>query len=433
MTVPLGQRVANHTLRSIRLGMRLSQNELAAAVRRAGAQLGEPNACTKRLVQKWESGEHEDARPNYRRALEAVTRTSFTQLGFRTTSPEGDALRFEMPVFARVPVVAPGEQDSRTAMRLRVALARPARMGPNMIGMLEAELSQLFISQQHRPARAFAPAVHAQVDDVAALLAGTASHALRQRLSVLGGAGAALAGWLALEQGQFTAAQQWWDSAMTAARHSADNALLACVLVYQSHAAAQRGDPATGWMLTRTAATRTGLDQRSQAWMAARCAQDAAHLGEHTAALKELQHALSLAHDLPLATAGEHSAPWARFVDAAYVHAVAAHVHGHFGDHDSAFDHASQAGEKLTNAQTKTRALVLAEIACAAARAGRMATMAQCATEAADLAAKLHAHLALQRLRALHGQLKPFAATPTGQRVSTILQGLFDHYPPPAQ
>lgn len=82
MPVHREQRVRNHTLRAVRLAMRLSQAEFASAIRRAGTALGEPNTCNKRLVQKWEAGEHATCRPNYQRALQAVTRISYNRLGF---------------------------------------------------------------------------------------------------------------------------------------------------------------------------------------------------------------------------------------------------------------------------------------------------------------------------------------------------------------
>jgi DNA-binding transcriptional regulator YiaG len=53
------------------LGM--SQAELARALVSAGKALGHPNNCTKRLVQKWESGDHAALRPNYAEALAVVT------------------------------------------------------------------------------------------------------------------------------------------------------------------------------------------------------------------------------------------------------------------------------------------------------------------------------------------------------------------------
>lgn len=81
-------RLEANRLRSIRLGMGLSQTEFAALVRRSGDDLGEPNACSKRLVQKWESGDHRDCRPSYGRALAKAT--GLPQSHFSTSVAESD-------------------------------------------------------------------------------------------------------------------------------------------------------------------------------------------------------------------------------------------------------------------------------------------------------------------------------------------------------
>ena len=63
--------------------MRLSQDELARAIRNAGARAGEPNGCTKRLIQRWEAGLVTTPRGVYARALEYVTGQSIENLGFK--------------------------------------------------------------------------------------------------------------------------------------------------------------------------------------------------------------------------------------------------------------------------------------------------------------------------------------------------------------
>ena len=79
--------------------MRLSQAQFAEAVHAAGNAMGAPNHCTKRLVQKWETGEHAACRPDYLRVLQAVTGLSARELGFqcspisRGSPPPPDSLR----------------------------------------------------------------------------------------------------------------------------------------------------------------------------------------------------------------------------------------------------------------------------------------------------------------------------------------------------
>lgn len=74
--------VPNDKLRAVRIGLRLSQDDLARALRRAGDEAGEPNDASKRLVQRWEAGISRTPRPAYARALERVTGHPVEALGF---------------------------------------------------------------------------------------------------------------------------------------------------------------------------------------------------------------------------------------------------------------------------------------------------------------------------------------------------------------
>lgn len=78
----------NTMLRNWRVSQRLSQAEFAQQVRRAGADLGEPNRCDKRLVIRWETGTTRTCRPVYQRAIEHATGLPLEALGFppRVTS-----------------------------------------------------------------------------------------------------------------------------------------------------------------------------------------------------------------------------------------------------------------------------------------------------------------------------------------------------------
>lgn len=72
----------NTALRSVRTGMRMSQDDFARALQAAGHRAGEPNDANKRLVQRWESGAITAPRPVYARALEVVTGLPISLLGF---------------------------------------------------------------------------------------------------------------------------------------------------------------------------------------------------------------------------------------------------------------------------------------------------------------------------------------------------------------
>ncbi len=77
----------NATLRAVRMGMLMSQDDFARALRAAGNRAGVPNDANKRLVQRWESGAIVSPRPAYARALEAVTGIPIGSLGFAVQVP----------------------------------------------------------------------------------------------------------------------------------------------------------------------------------------------------------------------------------------------------------------------------------------------------------------------------------------------------------
>ncbi|WP_212841588.1 DNA-binding transcriptional regulator [Catellatospora sp. IY07-71] len=81
----------NATLRAIRMGMLMSQDDFARAIRDAGQRAGVPNDASKRLVQRWEAGLIVTPRPVYARALEVVTGLPISSLGFSLAVPHAAA------------------------------------------------------------------------------------------------------------------------------------------------------------------------------------------------------------------------------------------------------------------------------------------------------------------------------------------------------
>ena len=97
----------NAALRAVRESMRMSQEELARAVRNAGDQLGEPNGCDKRTVQRWEAGLVSAPRGNYARALEYVTGQPITNLGFDGSDEQSGMSRRQAIGIAAAATVIP--------------------------------------------------------------------------------------------------------------------------------------------------------------------------------------------------------------------------------------------------------------------------------------------------------------------------------------
>jgi hypothetical protein len=78
----------NSTLRAVRMGLLMSQDDFARAIREAGERAGQSNDASKRLVQRWEAGTTAAPRPVYARALEAVTGMPIEALGFASAVPQ---------------------------------------------------------------------------------------------------------------------------------------------------------------------------------------------------------------------------------------------------------------------------------------------------------------------------------------------------------
>jgi hypothetical protein len=410
--VSVGSRVPNLELQAARHALALSQGEFACAVRRAGADSGIPNNCSKRLVQKWESGDHAICQQHYRRALMHVTGVPFEQLGFVSSF----AVRRATPIFAPefgTPDEAGGATGPGPSDRLRYALERPARADPDSVAIAETIIAQLFERERYQPARLLAAAVDAHLLDLAALLHGTGAGAgpLRRQLAATASAGAGLAGWLAHEQGRETRAFSYWDSAQCASQAAAHPPATAGTLLFMSYAAEEREEVGTAWHLAHTATAHAGRDPRARAGTAARSAELAAALGERAAALAALESAMSLAGSLASAASiDKHTPPWARSVGQCTLATAAMVVYTHLGDLQAARDAAGTALRGLGAERTKPAAVALAQAACVAARTGNLGVAVKAGTRSLDLAEALESTLARRALRALVPLLTPHRA-----------------------
>lgn len=72
----------NEALTATRETLHLSQEDLARAINRVGAQSNVELRCSARQIAKWEAGAIAWPQPRYRRALEAVTGVPCSMLGF---------------------------------------------------------------------------------------------------------------------------------------------------------------------------------------------------------------------------------------------------------------------------------------------------------------------------------------------------------------
>lgn len=409
-------RTPNLVLREIRTRLRLSQDEFATRVRQAGQRLGEPNDCNKRLVQRWESGEHATCRPVYQRALQEATGQRFEELGF---APDESA-----PVDRRSFVAAGILATSGVALaepfdRLRRALQFPARLDVAAVDLLETATADHFTQEEQMPARLLVRHVGAHVDLLSLLLAGS-SERNRARLAVLAGESAALAGWLAYDTGDLAGARGYWQTALDAARHANDGPLLACVLAYLSYLTSSQGDPAEAFRLLSAAGGHVRSTQHAAArsWISARAAEEAALLGD-PAALVSLERALT-AFDYAQPDTGR---PWVKFFDNARLGSMAVATYARLGHPE--VDGASQAVMgALPDGDHKTRAVILADVATGHVAHGDLDAGCDLAARALDATLSGEAVLGRERLTALRPALQA-SGTAAGTEVAERIAASF--------
>ncbi|HET9169683.1 MAG TPA: helix-turn-helix transcriptional regulator [Actinospica sp.] len=418
-------RTPNLALRRARQSMRLSQAQFADAVRAAGNAMGAPNHCTKRLVQKWETGEHAACRPDYLRVLQAVTGLSARELGFRILPDESGlsaAVADAAPAPADAP--APGAGFAMAGLteytangsiensmdRLRHALDHPSTVDSRTAELVEASTSRLFDLQHHSPARLLAPTADRHISTITALLGAARHEAVRRRLMLNAGRSALLAGWLAFDRGDTASAHRYWDTSIGAAESTVDSALLAASLTCLGYSAARRGDPGTAWQLSHTAGRHTPDDRRATAWAVSRAALHAAELGEIDAARTAMERSMALADGLPGPRPDDGGMPWTRFFDRARLLSSTAHTAALIHDPDAP-DYAAQAVEALSPAKVKTRAVVLAECALVAALSGELELCLDYGASAAPLTREMDVSLASDLLYAVVPVVLPYSDT----------------------
>jgi len=410
--------------------MRLSQAQFSDAVRAAGSAMGAPNHCTKRLVQKWETGEHAACRPDYLRVLQAVTGLSARELGFRILPDEsgehtgigdgsqgadghrpgagrGRAAAFAMSGFT--------EYDANATIgasldQLRYALEHPATVDSRTAEFVDTATVRLFDLEHHSPARLLAPTVERHLTTVTALLTAARHEGVRRRLMISAGRTALLAGWLAFDRGDTASAHKYWDTSISTAESTGDAALLAASLTCLSYSAARRGDPATAWQLAHTASLHTPDDPRAAAWATARVALYTAQLGERRAARDALERSLDLGGNLPHPKPGDGTLPWTRSFDLARLLSSSAHTTALLKDPRAA-DFATQAVTALGLARVKARAIVLAEAALVNAMVGELELCLEHGADAADLTRDLDVSTAADTLYAIVPILLPYSDT----------------------
>lgn len=103
-------------LRDARIGARLSQADLARRIRESGHRRGDPNGCTRGMVQRWEAGTVAKPQARYLLALEDVLGQSAGNLGFAADAYGVDRSRAIADAGLDTPLPAPDAADLAGAL-----------------------------------------------------------------------------------------------------------------------------------------------------------------------------------------------------------------------------------------------------------------------------------------------------------------------------
>lgn len=262
------------------------------------------------------------------------------------------------------------------------------------VKLIEDKTTGFFRSEETQPARELIRSLRAHRQEIAQLIETTSDDSLRRRLHSAAGETAALEGWSLFDIDRRGAAVGLYEKALESARYAGDNALAACVLAYWSYLAGGQGDNhGAVRLLTDAGAQVRGAAAATQAWVSARRAEELAALGDASGALRALDSAMTVFDYANPMT--ERS--WTGFFSSSRLGGLTVSAYGRM-DHPGTDDAARELLDALMPAENKVKALVLADLATSAGRVSDFDRVDALVKQAAPLAVRTEASLAIDRL-----------------------------------
>jgi transcriptional regulator with XRE-family HTH domain len=252
--------------------------------------------------------------------------------------------------------------------RLAYALTNPSAMNEQIIREMEARSAGFHRLEELMPASSLFKGLTAHLREVSTLLNGTAydpADELRNRLMVVAGESAVLAGWAASDVGDSATARNFYETAERTAKEADDPGIAACALGYRSYIPSTKGANGRSRMYLSQALEALPDDSVSPgttAWLAARHAEESAVLGDKAHALKSwgrAEEAFSVAFP-------EEDRVWTRFLDQdrfdSYHIATLSRIPGKL---DEAQEMGNAVVSRLAQPDRKKAAIILEDIAVA--------------------------------------------------------------------
>ncbi|MDX2645151.1 tetratricopeptide repeat protein [Streptomyces sp. PA03-1a] len=357
-----------------------SPGEFAAAVRRAGRDIGEQVSCDARYIGRVESGEIRC--PNY--AYERVFRHMFpgrdlADMGFEPRELVRGRRGTAVPAPRPAPYETETDEESDVLRRAFMtggpaAIATTLMLGPaaaaepvHKVGRPQARAVRAAVREirlhddRHGAGALYRQAGHSLGAAYRLLDEGTYSQAVAEDL--MGGAGelAISVGWLAHDSGRLADARSFYGEALATARMAGDRALEAHAFCNASFLARDAGRPREAVRAAQAAqqAARHLGSPRLLSLLALREAGGWAGLGDRPGCERALARAQTLFGSGPRAADPE----WMTFYGEAELAGLEAQSWSALGDHHRAVEHARRAVGLQAPHFTRNAALYTAELA----------------------------------------------------------------------
>ncbi|MEV6038911.1 helix-turn-helix transcriptional regulator [Nonomuraea sp. NPDC052116] len=250
--------------------------------------------------------------------------------------------------------------------KVAFALSRPSALDEAVVRELEARSAGFHRLEEMLPAHTIFKGLAAHLNEVGTILNGTATDPkdeLRQRLIVVAGESSVLAGWIATDLGNVSAARNFYDTAEKASKEANDPAIIACAFRYRSYIPSGKGNHGRARALLATALQHLPRETSpgTTSWLAARHAEESAALGEKEAALRswaDANEAFNIADP-------EEDRVWTRFLDRDRLDSFQISTYAQIGRLDEAERVARAVIARLPEVERKRAGIILGDIATA--------------------------------------------------------------------
>ncbi|WP_162794954.1 helix-turn-helix domain-containing protein [Nonomuraea lactucae] len=297
--------------------------------------------------------------------------------------------------------------------KVAFALSRPSAIDEAVVREMEARAAGFHRLEEMLPAHTIFKGLAAHLNQVGTILNGTATDPkdeLRRRLIVVAGESSVLAGWIATDLGNISAARNFYDTAEKASKEADDPAIIACAFGYRSYIPSGKGNHGRARALLATALQNLPEDTSpgTTSWLAARHAEESAALGEKEAALQswdQAREAFNIADP-------EEDRVWTRFLDQDRFDSFRISTYAQIGRLDEAEAVARAVIARMPEVERKRAGIILGDIATAHIMHGSAKEAARAAREGLAIIRETESGIWLPRFLVLGEALRRWQTQP---------------------